>query len=176
MCFLHVLKSMSEGKLSSLRQLLLFQLYLIVLKNPKEVSTVSISVSFRCSVHILEQGIIFWPDGLLHFSRVRHLIENNQLLHALQKNTWQLSFLNFLYPLSISQSVPPSVQIHGKEIHCKVMLLSPIQDFRLLSTCLSWEDKSMQLLGFMQFMSIQLFVVCKPSCCLLLKSLTVLLF
>lgn len=98
MCFLHVLKSMSEGKLSSLWQLLLFQLYLIVLKNPKEVSTVSISVSFRCSVHILEQGIIFWPDGLLHFSRVRHLIENNQLLHALQKNTWQLSFFKFFIP------------------------------------------------------------------------------
>lgn len=32
------------------------------------------------------------------------------------------------------------------------------------------------LLGFMQFMSIQLFVVCKPSCCLLLKGLTLLLF
>lgn len=72
MCFLHVLKSMSEGSLSFHLHPAHSVLSWCSNKTNKEETDSTVSISSRCFVHILEQGFTFWVNGFLHSYRVRH--------------------------------------------------------------------------------------------------------
>lgn len=71
MCFLHVLKSMSEGKIAAHPKT---QSLHSCLQSKQQVLECHFMFSSRCPVHILEQGFICWTHGLLHFDWVRLLL------------------------------------------------------------------------------------------------------